>query len=197
MAYQTIPAAAGDTRSPHYQELKAKVHQELLNRLNLERLTRVSRREAEPEIRELINHMLENEAETTPLSLFERENLIIDVLNELFGLGPLEALLKDRDISDILVNRYDQVLHRTQRRARGDGHRLQGRPAPDADHRAHRQHRRPAHRRDQPDGGRAPAGRLARERDHSAAGARRSGAVDPPFPHRPARAPRIWSSASR
>ena len=104
-----MPAAAGDTRSPHYQELKAKVHQELLNRLNLERLTRVSRREAEPEIRELINHMIEAEAQTTPLSLFERENLIVDVLDELFGLGPLEALLKDRDISDILVNRHDQV----------------------------------------------------------------------------------------
>jgi len=110
MAYQTIPAAAGDTRSAHYQELKAKVHQELLNRLNLERLTRVSRREAEPEIRELINHMIEAEAQTTPLSLFERENLIIDVLDELFGLGPLEALLKDRDISDILVNKHDQVF---------------------------------------------------------------------------------------
>src|SRR6478609_10595391 len=116
MAYQTIPgggtipAAAGDTRSPHYQDLKAKVHQELLNRLNLERLTRVSRREAEPEIRELINHMIEAEAQTTPLSLFERENLIIDVLDELFGLGPLEALLKDRDISDILVNKHDQVF---------------------------------------------------------------------------------------
>ena len=110
MAYQTIPAAAGDTRSPHYQELKAKVHQELLNRLNLDRLTRVSRREAEPEIRELINHMIEAEAQTTPLSLFERENLIIDVLDELFGLGPLEALLKDRDISDILVNKHDQVF---------------------------------------------------------------------------------------
>jgi pilus assembly protein CpaF len=111
MAYQAISAAAaGDTRSPHYQELKAKVHQELLNRLNLERLTRVSRREAEPEIRELINHMIEAEAHTTPLSLFERENLIVDVLDELFGLGPLEALLKDRDISDILVNRHDQVF---------------------------------------------------------------------------------------
>ena len=110
MPYQTMPAAAGDTRSPHYQDLKAKVHQELLNRLNLERLTRVSRREAEPEIRELINHMIEAEAQTTPLSLFERENLIIDVLDELFGLGPLEALLKDRDISDILVNRHDQVF---------------------------------------------------------------------------------------
>ena len=107
--HQTMPAAAGDTRGSHYQNLKAKVHQELLNRLNLERLTRVSRREAEPEIRELINNMVEAEAVTTPLSLFERENLMVDVLDELFGLGPLEALLKDRDISDILVNRHDQV----------------------------------------------------------------------------------------
>ena len=110
MASQTMPAAAGDTRSSHYQDLKAKVHQELLNRLNLDRLNRVSRREAEPEIRELINHMIEAEAVNTPLSLFERENLIVDVLDELFGLGPLEALLKDRDISDILVNRHDQVF---------------------------------------------------------------------------------------
>src|SRR6476620_6171853 len=115
MAYQTIPgggtmpAAAGETRIPHYHDLKAKVHQELLNRLNLERLTRVSRREAEPEIRSLINAMIEAEAHTTPLSLFERENLIIDVLNELFGLGPLEALLRDPNVSDILVNRHDQV----------------------------------------------------------------------------------------
>ena len=53
--------------------------------------------------------MIEAEAHTTPLSLFERENLIIDVLNELFGLGPLEALLKDPNVSDILVNRHDQV----------------------------------------------------------------------------------------
>src|SRR5215218_4612173 len=110
----TIPrgvasSAAGDTRSAHYQNLKGKVHAGLLNKLNLERLTRVSRREAEPEIRELINGMIEAEAQTTPLSLYERENLITDVLDELFGLGPLEALLKDREISDILVNRHDQV----------------------------------------------------------------------------------------
>ena len=105
----TAAAAAGDTRSAHYQNLKGKVHAGLLNKLNLERLTRVSRREAEPEIRELINRMIEDEAQTTPLSLYERENLITDVLDELFGLGPLEQLLKDRDISDILVNRHDQI----------------------------------------------------------------------------------------
>ena len=106
---RVFSGAAGDTRSPHYQQLKARVHGQLLNRLNLERLTKVSRREAEPEIRSLINGMIESEAHTTPLSLFERENLIIDVLNELFGLGPLEALLKDPNVSDILVNRHDQV----------------------------------------------------------------------------------------
>jgi pilus assembly protein CpaF len=102
-------ALAADTRSPEYQSLKAKVHQELLNRLNLERLTRVSRRDAEPEIRHLINSMIEAEAVRTPLSLYERETLVVDVLDELFGLGPLETLLKDKDISDILVNRHDQV----------------------------------------------------------------------------------------
>jgi len=106
---RVFSGAAGDTRSPHYQQLKARVHGQLLNRLNLERLTKVSRREAEPEIRSLINAMIEAEAHTTPLSLFERENLIIDVLNELFGLGPLEALLRDPNVSDILVNRHDLV----------------------------------------------------------------------------------------
>jgi pilus assembly protein CpaF len=109
-AFRASPTApAADTRHPAYQEIKSRVHQELLNRLNLERLTQVRREDAEPEIRGLIAGMLERESERVPLSLFERETLIGDVLDELFGLGPLEALLADRDISDILVNRYDQV----------------------------------------------------------------------------------------
>ena len=103
------PVFAGDVRNPHYQELKGRIHQELLGRLNLERLTRVKREDAEPEIRSLILGLLERETHTTPLSLFERDALITDVLHEIFGLGPLEALLKDPGISDILVNRYDQV----------------------------------------------------------------------------------------
>ena len=98
-----------DTRSAHYQQLKGRIHQELLNRLNLERLTRTKRDEAEPELRNVINTIIQTEMQSTPLSLYERENLVNDVLNELFGLGPLEGLLSDPDISDILVNRYDQV----------------------------------------------------------------------------------------
>jgi pilus assembly protein CpaF len=102
-------APAADTRNPAYQELKSRVHQDLLNRLNLDKLTRVKREDAEPEIRGLIFSMLEKESQKIPLSLYERESLIADVLNELFGLGPLEVLLSDPSISDILVNRHDQV----------------------------------------------------------------------------------------
>ena len=98
-----------DTRSSHYQELKSRIHQDLLNRLDLERLTRVRREEAEPEIRNLIVGMVEHESAAMPLSRFEREALISDVINELFGLGPLEALLRDPSVSDILVNRYNQI----------------------------------------------------------------------------------------
>jgi pilus assembly protein CpaF len=104
-----LAAAPADTRNANYQDLKSRIHQDLLNRLNLDRLTRVKREDAEPEIRSLIVGMLERERDRTPLSLFERESIVSDVLHELFGLGPLEALLHDPSISDILVNRFDQV----------------------------------------------------------------------------------------
>src|SRR6188508_1673460 len=98
-----------DTRNPGYQELKSRIHQDLLNRLNLDRLARVKREDAEPEIRTLIGGMLDRERDTTPLSLYERESMVEDVLHELYGLGPLELLLQDPTVSDILVNRFDQI----------------------------------------------------------------------------------------
>jgi pilus assembly protein CpaF len=109
-AVESTLTGASTSQTKEYQRLKAKVHQELLNRLNLERLTRVKREDAEPEIRRVIAVIIEGQLSTTPLSLFERENLVTDVLNELFGLGPLEALLRDPAVSDILVNRHDQVF---------------------------------------------------------------------------------------
>ena len=105
----SITSPSADPRQRTYQDLKAKVHTDLLNRLNLERLTQMGQTEAEPEIRRIILEIIERGNETTPLALTERETLVIDVLNELFGLGPLEALLRDQNISDILVNRFDQV----------------------------------------------------------------------------------------
>jgi pilus assembly protein CpaF len=98
-----------DMRHPQYQALKGRVHQDLLNRLHLDRLSRIRREDAEPEIRGLVTAMLDVEAKTTPLSQFERDIMVVEVLDEIFGLGPLEPLLSDPAISDILVNRFDQV----------------------------------------------------------------------------------------
>src|SRR5688500_14587684 len=106
---QLLKSGPTDVRQHQYQDVKTRIHEQLLNRLNLERLSQIRREEAEPELRSVIASLLEKEAEKTPLSLYERESVVVDVLNELFGLGPLEALLLDPEISDILVNRYDQV----------------------------------------------------------------------------------------
>ena len=105
----SIRISQSDSHGARYQALKGRVHQELLNRLNLDRLTKVSRTDAEPEIRGVIAGILDRESATLPLSLFERETLTSDVLDELFGLGPLELLLRDPSISDILVNRADLI----------------------------------------------------------------------------------------
>jgi len=104
-----LPKQSADIRNPQYQALKGRIHEELLGRLNLERLARVKREDAEPEIRSLISNLLDLESQNIPLSLFERDALIVDVLHEIFGLGPLENLLADPEISDILVNRHNQI----------------------------------------------------------------------------------------
>ena len=104
------PIASADQLRQDYHQLKAGVHQELLNQLNLERLTRVKREDAEPELRRVIGVIIESFTKASPMSLMERETLVADVLNELFGLGPLEALLRDPEVSDILVNRYNRIL---------------------------------------------------------------------------------------
>ena len=106
---QTPALSLSDPRQAHYQEVKSRIHEQLLNRLNLERLSQVKRAEAEPELRQVINTLLDKESETTPLSLYERESIVVDVFNEIFGLGPLEHILLDGEVSDILVNRFDQI----------------------------------------------------------------------------------------
>jgi pilus assembly protein CpaF len=93
---------------PQYVDLKVNVHRKLLNRLNLEALASADRPRAEAEIRSLLFELLGEEA--VPLSLSEREQILSDVIDEVFGLGPLEPLLRDPTISDILVNTHKQVF---------------------------------------------------------------------------------------
>src|SRR5688572_7294508 len=91
-----------------YLELRAAVHRKLLNRLNLEALATTERARAESEIRTLLGQLLAEES--TPLNISERETLFAEVLDDVFGLGPLEPLLRDPGISDILVNTHRNVF---------------------------------------------------------------------------------------
>jgi pilus assembly protein CpaF len=93
---------------PQYVELKASVHRKLLNRLNLEALASAERSRAESEIRTLVTELLAEEG--TPLSMGERDFLFNELIDEVFGLGPLEPLLRDPSINDILVNTHKHVF---------------------------------------------------------------------------------------
>jgi pilus assembly protein CpaF len=101
------PAAAVQPRQ-QYLDLKANVHKRLLNRLNLEALAQSDRHRAESEIRGLVNELLAEES--TPLSLAERDALFAELLDDVFGLGPLEPLLRDPTVNDILVNTHKMVF---------------------------------------------------------------------------------------
>ncbi len=90
-----------------YQQVKADLHRKILDRLDLEKLGRTPSDAAREEVLLLIRNTVNSEA--VPLSFAERERLAREILDEIFGLGPLEPLLKDPSISDILVNRYNRV----------------------------------------------------------------------------------------
>lgn len=113
-----------------YQQFKSDVHRKLLDRLNLEKLGRTPTPAAREEVLNVIRNLIS--AEAVPLSYPEREKLSREVLDELFGLGPLEGLLGDPTISDILVNRFDQIyieragrLSKTDLTFRDESHLLQ------------------------------------------------------------------------
>ena len=89
------------------QQVKADLHRKVLDRLDLEKLGKAAGDSARDEVLVVIRAVVNGEV--VPLSFAERERLSREILDEIFGLGPLEQLLKDPNISDILVNRYDRV----------------------------------------------------------------------------------------
>ncbi|MEW6327511.1 MAG: CpaF family protein [Thermodesulfobacteriota bacterium] len=90
-----------------YQELKFRVHERLMNLLDLSILNSLDQNRLRIELRRLVETVLE--AETVPLNLREKEALITEVQNEVLGLGPLEPFFRDPAISDILVNTHEQI----------------------------------------------------------------------------------------
>jgi pilus assembly protein CpaF len=108
--YQAMPAVAQQA----YQELKKTMHQMILDRIDLERLKRLTTEQFKHELALLVQRIVEEER--IVLNQQERHNLVLDIQHEMLGFGPLEPLLNDPTVSDILVNTYNKVY--VERRGR-------------------------------------------------------------------------------
>lgn len=112
------------------QDLRLRIHRKLIDTLDLTKLSNLEMERVRVEIRRILEDMVALEA--IPLSRADRDRLVMEVQHEVFGLGPLETLMKDPEISDILVNSASNVfverygkLERTDVRFRDDAHLMQ------------------------------------------------------------------------
>src|SRR4051812_110035 len=101
-------------RQVYFQQLKVRIHQQLVERLDVQNLRTLPPDTVRSEVRILIRELCQNEKGL--INSTEQDKLMDEVMDETFGLGPLEALLKDATISDILVNRHDRIY--VERRGR-------------------------------------------------------------------------------
>ncbi len=113
-----------------YYDLKTRIHRQLIERLDLAKVDLLPLEAVQQQIRRIVEDMLASD--DTPLSRQEREQLVLEVEHETFGLGPLEPLLQDPTVSDILVNGCKEVfverrgkLERTRVIFRDNSHLLQ------------------------------------------------------------------------
>jgi pilus assembly protein CpaF len=114
-----------------YFELKTKIHDRLLDIIDLSLIEKFDRTDLRTQIRELSENVLKDSSGSIPLNYGERERLLEDIQNEIMGLGPLEPFLKDPQVSDILVNTYKHIyvekfgrLEQTDARFKDDDHLL-------------------------------------------------------------------------
>ena len=103
-----VDVRSGGLGSKGYQDLKMHLHQTLLERVDLERMQRLGNEQLRDELKGLVEHLLDEN--NVVINSSERHSLVRDIQYEMLGLGPLEPLLADPTISDILVNTYRQVF---------------------------------------------------------------------------------------
>jgi pilus assembly protein CpaF len=101
------PAAQSPRSADRYFEIKAEIHRKLIGVINLERVASIPKERIRSEIGRVVEQLLE--AERIPMTTGDQNKIVEEVLDEVLGLGPLEPLLKDAGISDILVNGFNKV----------------------------------------------------------------------------------------
>ena len=106
-ANATVSAHESRSARQAYQQLKMKIHQTIIERVELDKLQRLTADQVKRELAQLVERIVDEDK--LPMNELERKRLVQDVQDEMLGLGPLEPLLKDPTISDILVNTYQHV----------------------------------------------------------------------------------------
>jgi pilus assembly protein CpaF len=122
-----MPAIVTSINRTDFTSVKTAIHRKLIQKLNLDKLTEAHREDVRREVSQILEAIVHGES--TPMNLQERERLVQELLDEVFGLGPLEPLLADPTVSDILVNTYKRVyverkglLEKTSIQFRDDTH---------------------------------------------------------------------------
>ncbi len=115
--------------SDEYFDLKSRIHDRLVDVLDLSKMERVDPVLLKPELRKVVDKILREDFQSLPLNAFERERLYTEIMDEVLGFGPLEPLLQDPTVSDILVNTYKRIyverfgkLENTIARFKDDAH---------------------------------------------------------------------------
>ena len=188
MNLRSVIGGVGKKYMPdEYFDLKSRIHDRLLDLIDLSIIDKLEREALIVQIRKVIERILREEQFKLPLNMGEREKILSEIVDEVLGYGPLEPLLKDPTVSDILVNTYKSIyverrgiLEPTDARFKDDAHLM---------HIIDKivSQRGAAHRRVLAHGGRPPAGRLPRQRHHPAAGRGRPMRFHPAFCRKPAR----------
>jgi pilus assembly protein CpaF len=96
-----------DRSAARFASLKSAIHQQLVDRLDMGTLTKMKPEQVRSEVRQLVREMAAGQKGL--ISSGEQDRLVEEILDETFGFGPLEAILKDPHVSDILINRHDQI----------------------------------------------------------------------------------------
>ena len=125
----TADSSTGKYIPDEYFEFKARIHDRLLDLIDLSIIDTLDRQDLIVQIRQVVENILREETYDLPLNLNEREKIFTEVLDEVLGLGPLEPFLKDPTVSDILVNTFKQIyverfgkLEATDGRFKDDAH---------------------------------------------------------------------------
>ena len=118
------------SKAEEFEQVKRRIHNKLVDKLDLSRIGDMKGEQLRREIRLVVEHLCD--AENTLLNRSERDRIIEEVLDETFGLGPLELLLKDASISDIMINGPKHIfverggrIERTEVEFRDNNHLMQ------------------------------------------------------------------------